>query len=123
MHVLFCFNSEVKPIAGAWIVLTSDYLVLLQLVGLILALRTRKVKIKALKDSKYIVAGVYISAICLTIILLSTFVVGFLPNLIEFLFSGSLLVSTNSLLILVFFPKVSLYNVFEHSVYNSFSYM
>ncbi len=102
----FCYNSSVKPIASAWIVITSVYLVILQVIGVILALRTRKVKIKALKNSKFIVAVIYISAIALMVILLSTFALGSVPNLIEFLFSGSLLVSTNVILIMVFIPKV-----------------
>lgn len=104
--VWFCYNSSVKPIASAWIVITSVYLVILQVIGVILALRTRKVKIKALKNSKFIVAVIYISAIALMVILLSTFALGSVPNLIEFLFSGSLLVSTNVILIMVFIPKV-----------------
>ncbi len=104
--VWFCYNASVKPVSGAWIVITSVYLAILQVIGVILALRTRKVKIKALKNSKFIVVVIYISAIALTVILLSTFAIENLPNLLEFLFSGSLLVSTNVILIMVFIPKV-----------------
>lgn len=102
----FCYSAALKPVASAWIILTSGYLALLQLIGVVLALRTRKVKIKVLKDSKYIVAVVYISAIALTVILLATFALGNFPNGIEFLFSGSVIVSTDSILLLVFVPKV-----------------
>ncbi len=103
----FCYNAKLKPVASAWIVMTSLYLALLQVTGVVLALRTRKVKIKVLKDSKYIVAVIYISAIALTVILLSTFALDNWPNAIEFLFSGSLIVSTNAILLMVFVPKVS----------------
>ena len=105
--VAFCFNSTLRPISGAWIVLTFIYLAILQLIGVILALRTRKVKIKALKNAKYIVAAIYISAIALMIIAVSTFAIGNLPNVIELLFSGSLMVATTVFLSMVFIPKVS----------------
>ena len=105
----FCFGTSSRPISGAWIILTFIYLSLLQLVGVVLAFRTRKIKIKALKDSKYIVAAMYISAIALITIAISTFVVGALPNVIELLFSGSLMVSSTVFLSMVFVPKVRMY--------------
>ena len=104
---VFCFDATNRPFSAAWIVLTFVYLAILQLIGIILALRIRKVKIKALRDSKYIVAVIYISAIALIVITISTFVLGNLPNVIELLFSGSLMVATTVFLSMVFIPKVS----------------
>ncbi len=102
----FCYSTSRTPVATAWVVITSVYLALLQLVGVVLALRTRKVKVKTLKNSKFIIAAIYISAIALLVILISTFALGNRRNFIEFLFSGSLMVSTYVGLTMVFIPKV-----------------
>ena len=105
--VAFCYSPSLRPIASAWTGGTFVYLAILQLIGVILALRTRKVKIKALKDSTFIVSAIYISAVALIVIVISTFALGNLPNVIELLASGSLMVATTVGLSLVLVPKVS----------------
>ncbi len=102
----FCYSTSRAPVASAWVFITSTYLALLQVVGVVLAICTRKVKVKTLKNSKYIIAAIYISAIALLVILVSTFALGNRRNFIELLFSGSLMVSTYVGLTMVFIPKV-----------------
>lgn len=80
---------------------------LIQIVGIILAIQTRKVKVKVLNDSKYIAALIYIS----TIVWITAGVVTFvLPwntiNITEVVFSGGLLIANTAFLILTFIPKV-----------------
>ena len=73
-----------------------------------LAIRTRKVKISILNDSKYITAIVYVSSLVLVVMMLVTFVSGNLQNLNEALFSAGLLLSTYIFLGLTFIPKVAI---------------
>ena len=86
------------------------YLGFLQLVGVVLALRTRKVKIKVLNDAKYIITLVYISSIVLILIAIIRFTVGSMIHVTEVFYSGGLLVATTVFLSLTFIPKmISLY--------------
>ena len=105
----FCIDViNPRPLPTAWIILTFMYLGVLQLIGLILALRIRKVKVKALRDSKYIAAIIYVSTIALIVVAISLFALGSRLNAIEVLFSGSIIVATTLFLSLVFIPKVLL---------------
>ena len=83
------------------------YIVLIQIIGIVLAIQTRKVKVKALNDSKYIAALIYISTI---VWLVSGVVIFILPwntiNISELIFSGGLMVIVTAFLCLTFIPKV-----------------
>ena len=103
----FCYDAVNRPLSGAWLTLTFAYLLTIALIGVFLALRIRKVKFKALKNSRYIVAVIYVSFIALIVICVSVFALGNLPNIIELLISGSLMVITAVFLAMVFIPKVS----------------
>ena len=86
------------------------YLGLLQLIGIILAIQTRKVKIKVLNDSKYIAALIYISSIVLVIIAIIRFTLRGFINVTEVFYAGGLILATTAFLCLTFIPKmVSLY--------------
>jgi gamma-aminobutyric acid type B receptor len=86
------------------------YLGFLQFIGVILALRTRKVKIKVLNDAKYIITLVYISSIVLILIAIIRFTVVSMIHVTEVFYSGGLLVATTAFLALTFIPKmISLY--------------
>ena len=86
------------------------YLGLLQVIGIILAIQTRKVKVKLLNDSKYIAALIYISSIVLIIIAIIRFTLGDYINVTEVFYSGGLILATTAFLSLTFIPKmVSLY--------------
>ena len=102
----FCYDPMNRPLSGAWLIVTFAYLVTMALIGVFLALRIRKVKIKALKNSRYIVAVIYVSFIGLMVIGVTVFALGNLPNIVELLISGSLMVITAVFLAMVFIPKV-----------------
>ena len=86
------------------------YLGFLQLIGLVLALRTRKVKVKVLNDAKYIITLVYVSSIVLVIIAIVRFTLESMMHVSEVLYSGGLLLATTVFLSLTFVPKmISLY--------------
>ncbi len=101
--VYYCISDTIQTI---YVAVTLVYLAILQIIGIILAIQTRKVKIKLLNDSKYIAAVIYISSISLVLIAIVTIVPGIYINLIEAIFSGSLLVATTFSLGLIFIPKV-----------------
>ncbi len=105
--VLFCFDPA-RTEANIWIILTSAYLVLLQLAGIVLAIRLQKVNLKALENSRYVVAAIYISAISLMLGMVTVFAFKNLPNVAGFMFSGSLIASAIVFLSMIFIPKVSL---------------
>jgi gamma-aminobutyric acid type B receptor len=101
-----CYGGENKA-PFYYLLFIFSYLGLLQLVGLVLAIGTRKVKISILNDSKYIAAIVYVSSLVVVVMMLVTFVSGNLQNLNEAFFSAGLLLSTYTFLGLTFIPKVS----------------
>ena len=104
--VLLCYNPA-RTAANIWFIVTSGYFALLQFIGIVLALRLYKVNLKALENSRYIIAAIYISTISLLIIVVSVFTFQNLHNVIEVLFSGTMMVSTTVFLSMVFIPKVS----------------
>lgn len=79
-----------------------------QVAALVLAVRSRNVKIKVLNDSKEVALIVYIT----TIVAVETAILGSVlqdyNNISESLFTGHLLVATSAVVGLVFVPKVSL---------------
>lgn len=102
-----CGSTELG-IGAIWLILTYVYFALLQIIGIILAIQTRKVKIKVLNDSKYIAAMIYISSIVLLLLGIATAVFGSSINVTGILFSGGLLFATTAFLCLVFIPKVKM---------------
>ena len=91
------------------------YLALLQVAAIVLAIQTRRVKIKVLNDSKYIVALIYISSITLLILVVVVFALGALININELLVAGAFLIATTSFLSLTFIPKVLTLNIIASS--------
>ncbi len=102
-----CFD-DANVEATAWIIVTFLYLVLLQIVGIVLAIQTRKVKVKVLNDSKYIAALIYISSIVLVTRAVAIFGVYNLLNVSEAIFSGGIIIVSTAFLSFVFIPKVSI---------------
>ena len=82
------------------------YLGLLQIVGIILAFQTRKVKIRVLNDSKFVAALVYISSIVLVVMVLTTFILRSYINISAAIFSGGIIILATIFLALMFIPKV-----------------
>jgi gamma-aminobutyric acid type B receptor len=87
-------------------VLIFVYLGLLQLVGIILAFQTRKVRISILNDSKSVTALIYISSIVLVVIVLITFILRGYLNVSAAMFYGGIILLATIFLIFIFIPKV-----------------
>ena len=82
------------------------YLGVLQIVGLILAFQTRKVKIPILNDSKFVAALVYISSVVFVALALVTFLLREYINISNGIFSAGIMLLATIFLILMFVPKV-----------------
>ena len=82
------------------------YLSLLQFVGIILAIQTRKVKINALNDSKSVTVLIYISSIVLVMIFIVSFLSRGHYNTSTALFSGGIIFLATVFLVITFVPKV-----------------
>ena len=80
---------------------------LLQIIALLLAFRTRKVKVKGLDDSKYIAAAIYISSIVLAVIIVSTYTLMDYVNVFPAVVGSGFILGTIMILALVFVPRVS----------------
>ena len=80
---------------------------LLTIFALLLAFRTRKVKIKGLDDSKYIAASIYVTSIVLAVIIVSTYTLRDYANSYPGVVGIGLLQGTTIILGLVFVPRVS----------------
>ena len=83
------------------------YLAVLQILGIMLAVQTRRVKVKSLKDSAYVTANVYISSIVIVIFIIVTFVLRTYANTYSAILSFGTLLLTTMFLVLMFVPKVS----------------
>ena len=111
-----CFPAENQVLT--WIIVTFLYLALLQVIGIILTVQTRKVKVKVLNDSKHIAALIYISSIVLVTRAVAVFAVNHLLNVAEVIFSGGIIVLGFAFLSLVFIPKVRMLMCIKTTVQN-----
>ena len=80
---------------------------LLQLIALLLAFRTRNIKVKGLDNAKYIISTVYITTIGIIIIAMASYLLREYLNVYTAVVTLSLFASTSVVLGLVFIPKVS----------------
>ncbi|CAI8029905.1 Gamma-aminobutyric acid type B receptor subunit 2 [Geodia barretti] len=79
-----------------------------KVLALLLAFRTRNVKVKGLDDSVYIAASVYVTSIVLTVIIVSTYTLRDYVNAYPAVVGMGLLLGTTMILGLVFIPRVQL---------------
>ena len=79
---------------------------MLQVIGLVLAIQTRKVKLRGLRDSKYVAAIIYISSISIVVMALVTFALDKYINIGTGILASVILVLTTIFLTLIFVPKV-----------------
>ena len=82
------------------------YKMVLQVIALVFAFATRKVKVKGLDDSKYIAAATYVTSIVLAVIIVATYSLKDFVNVFPALFSTGFFIGTTVILGLVFVPKV-----------------
>ena len=91
-----------------WKIFVFAYLIMLQLVGILLAFLTRKVKLRGLRDSKYIAAIIYISSVTIVVMVLVTLTLEEFVNIGTGIFVFGILALTTLFLVLIFVPKVRL---------------
>ena len=109
-YVWVCYQPGTPPFY--FDLLLFLYLGVLQIVGLILAFQTRKVKIPILNDSKFVAALVYISSVVFVALVLVTLSLPGYINISNGIFSAGIMILATIFLILMFVPKV--WSVFEH---------
>ena len=78
----------------------------LQVIALVFAFATRKVKVKGLDDSKYIAAAIYVTSVVLAFAIITSFSLRDFVNVFATLFSTGFFIGTTVILGLVFVPKV-----------------
>ena len=103
-YVLACYGGF-SP-SFLWQIFIFVYLAVLQIVGILLAFQTRKVKLQGLRDSKFIAAIIYISSIVLVALALVTFSLRTYINIGTGIFAGGIFILTSIFLSLIFLPKV-----------------
>ena len=91
--------------------LLYGYKMLLQIIALIFAFSIRKVKIKGLNDTKFIIAAVYITSIVTAIVIVITYTLNQYINIFAGLFSLGFFIGTTAILGLVLVPPVSENNI------------
>ena len=89
-----------------WLAISYAYKGLLQLVAMFMAFHTRRVKIKALNDSKEIAVIVYINSITLVLLAVVEFTLNTYHDVYAALFGLALLVGATLFLCFIFIPKV-----------------
>ncbi len=98
-----CYNSMLPFF---WVAMEYVYLFLLQAVAVVLAFKTRKVKIKELNDSKSVACIIYVTTIVMSVLMIITFASDGYIIVTEALFSGGIMLATAVFLGLTFIPKV-----------------
>ena len=79
----------------------------LQVVGVVLAVQTRKVKVPGLRDSKFVAAIIYISSIMIVALAMETFTLRNYINIGAGIITAGIFSLTTLFLALIFIPKVS----------------
>ena len=89
-----------------WIIVYYFFIIVAQVVGVILAFRTRKVTIKALNDSKYLTIIIYTSAVIVTIMIIGAVTLDRFLTIDAAVFGLLLFTFTTVVLGFTFIPKV-----------------
>ena len=82
------------------------YKALLQVIALILAFTTRKVKVKGLNDAIYIAGAIYVTSLLWAVFIVATYSLTEYLNVYTTVFCLSLFLGTSVIVALVFVPKV-----------------
>eukprot|EP00731_Ephydatia_muelleri_P038651 Em0846g1a len=100
---LVCYPMSSIPFY--WKIFILAYLAVLQIVGIVLAFETRKVKFPGLRDSAFVAAIIYISSLVLVMLAVDTFVLSSFLNAYGAIFATGILILTTIFLLLTFVPK------------------
>ena len=100
------FVCDSKKGYTIWHGVLFGYKALIQVVAILLAFGTRKVKVKGLDDSKYIAAIIYVTSICLVVVIISFMTLQDKVNTVAAIYSFGFWCGATTILLLVFVPKV-----------------
>ena len=101
-HIVVC-KSKSRDIALG---VLYGYKALLQIVAILFAFSTRKVKVKGLDDAKYIAIAVYVTSIVTAVIIVATYTLYDFSNILSIVLCTGIFVGATIILLLVFIPKV-----------------
>ena len=101
-----CYSSSTPPFY--WRILIFSYLVMLQIIGIMLAFQTRKVKFPGLNDSIFVAAIIYTSSLVLVILIADAFILSNYLNAFGAIFTVGIMILTTVFLALTFVPKMYL---------------
>ena len=102
-HILICKSKSRDIFLG----ILYGYKAALQVIALILAFTTRKVKVKGLNDALYIAVAIYITSLLWAVLIVSTYSLVEYLNIFTAVFCLGLFVGTTAIMALVFIPKVN----------------
>ena len=105
-NIRYFIYTCIQPSTIIWLAVSYAYKGLLQLVAMFMAFHTRRVKIKALNDSKEIAFIIYINSISLVLLAVVEFALNTYHEVYAALFGLGLMVAATLFLTLVFVPKV-----------------
>ena len=94
-----------------WLAVSFSYKALLQLVAIFMAFHIRRIKVKALNDSKEIAVIIYINSIILALLAVTQFALENYHDAYAAMFGLALLVDATLFLGLMFIPKVRLISI------------
>ena len=106
-YIYVCLKGNSGPIV--WLAFSYAYKGILQIIGMFMAFHIRKVKIKALNDSKQIVAIIYINTIILITLIASVFALDDYHNGHAAIVGLALMIDASLFLGALFVPKVNIY--------------
>ena len=89
-----------------WIIALYAYILITQFVSVFLAFKTRKVKIKALNDARYITVIIYATTIIVVVMIVCAVLLSDHLNADGAVFGGLLYIFTTIVLSVLFIPKV-----------------
>ena len=103
--IFVCTSTERQITLG----ILYGYKALLQILAVILALKTRKVQVKGLDDSMYIIAATYLSSLVLLAVIIMTYTASDLINTYAVVSSTCFILGSTMIVGIVFIPKVCMH--------------
>ena len=117
IYIISCDNKK----ADVWISILFVYKGLLQLAAIFMAFTTRKVKIKALNDTKETGLMIYLNSIILTVLLVIAFALDGNRDVFIGIYGIAIFLAATLFLAVVFIPRVSQYYTIHVDVFYYYS--
>lgn len=105
-YFLMCYPVSSSPFY--WKILILAYLAVFQIVGIVLAFETRKVKFPGLRDSAFVATTIYISSLVLVMLAVDTFILSSYLNSHGAIYAFGIFILTTIFLLFTFVPKMVL---------------